>query len=159
MTSTCYNNYNITKFFTNFETNRLRNIDCLKNNRDIFIENFNSRYNNLSQDTKRLLDFCINLLNVNKNIEASLEFLKNQHEELQKNYLDVLSKLANYEKKSGDTSSESEDNICVICMSNPRECVYVNCGHFCACSECCEKMELQCPMCRQTSGFVKLISI
>ncbi|XP_030847811.1 mitochondrial ubiquitin ligase activator of NFKB 1 [Strongylocentrotus purpuratus] len=38
---------------------------------------------------------------------------------------------------------------CAICLSRPRDCVLLNCGHVCACSECAIVLQPpQCPICR-----------
>ena len=57
----------------------------------------------------------------------------------------------------GDTrDSESEgsatfaSSMCVICLTNPRELVLVECGHVCLCMDCQERLPTKtCPICRQ----------
>ncbi|XP_078235049.1 mitochondrial ubiquitin ligase activator of NFKB 1 isoform X2 [Pogona vitticeps] len=46
----------------------------------------------------------------------------------------------------GDTA-----NHCVICLSSPRSCVFLECGHVCACDKCYQALPRppHCPMCRQ----------
>ena len=41
---------------------------------------------------------------------------------------------------------------CVICLSNPRECVLLDCGHICVCVDCLEALPSpkECPICRST---------
>ncbi|XP_072163800.1 mitochondrial ubiquitin ligase activator of NFKB 1-like [Diadema setosum] len=42
-----------------------------------------------------------------------------------------------------------EVDTCAICLSHPRDCVLLNCGHVCACSECAIALQPpQCPICR-----------
>ncbi|XP_076001259.1 mitochondrial ubiquitin ligase activator of nfkb 1-A isoform X2 [Genypterus blacodes] len=55
------------------------------------------------------------------------------------------------------TASESSEdggpveNSCVICLSQPRECVLLNCGHVCCCLRCYQALpQPTCPICRQT---------
>ncbi|XP_052223149.1 E3 ubiquitin-protein ligase LRSAM1-like isoform X2 [Dreissena polymorpha] len=36
---------------------------------------------------------------------------------------------------------------CSICMDNTSDVIFMNCGHVCSCSECCEKVA-ECPLCR-----------
>ena len=62
-------------------------------------------------------------------------------------------------KKSLSLSGNDNDNLCSICMTNNRDCVYLTCGHYCACIECCEKMDLRCPICRQDGPFMKVIHV
>lgn len=63
----------------------------------------------------------------------------------------------------------SEDQRCVICVTNPKEVNFYNnlilffsnllllfffkiiclpCGHVCLCEDCAAKIKLQCPVCR-----------
>ena len=39
---------------------------------------------------------------------------------------------------------------CVVCLTNPRECVLLDCGHICVCVDCLEAIQSpkECPMCR-----------
>lgn len=42
------------------------------------------------------------------------------------------------------------ENACVICLSNPRGCVLLDCGHVCCCYSCYEALpQPTCPVCRQ----------
>ena len=46
--------------------------------------------------------------------------------------------------------SSSEQNTCIICLTNPRELVLIDCGHVCLCFECFERMpNTNCPICRK----------
>ena len=48
------------------------------------------------------------------------------------------------------TSVEDERNTCVVCMSEPRDCVLVDCGHICVCTTCARGLiPHQCPICRK----------
>jgi E3 ubiquitin-protein ligase MUL1 len=56
-------------------------------------------------------------------------------------------------RESSRSSSENfqvvESNFCVICLTNPRELVLLDCGHVCLCMDCFERMPNQiCPICR-----------
>ncbi|XP_070573619.1 mitochondrial ubiquitin ligase activator of NFKB 1-like [Ptychodera flava] len=43
------------------------------------------------------------------------------------------------------------DELCIICLTNPREVVILNCGHICLCETCVEWLETRnCPICRQS---------
>lgn len=51
-----------------------------------------------------------------------------------------------------DTESRAADSNlnCVICLSNPRELVLLDCGHVCLCMDCFEQLPSPvCPVCRQ----------
>lgn len=44
---------------------------------------------------------------------------------------------------------QQEMDSCAICLSRRRDCVLLNCGHVCACSECAIALQPpQCPICR-----------
>ncbi|XP_061868989.1 mitochondrial ubiquitin ligase activator of NFKB 1 isoform X1 [Colius striatus] len=42
-------------------------------------------------------------------------------------------------------------NLCVICLSNAKACVFLDCGHLCSCHECYLALPepKKCPICRQ----------
>lgn len=49
-----------------------------------------------------------------------------------------------------DRDEECVENACVICLSQPRNCVLLNCGHVCCCYNCYQALpQRQCPICRQ----------
>ncbi|XP_036207187.1 mitochondrial ubiquitin ligase activator of NFKB 1 isoform X1 [Myotis myotis] len=46
---------------------------------------------------------------------------------------------------------ESLKSTCVVCLSNFKSCVFLECGHVCACTECYQALPepKKCPICRQ----------
>ena len=43
-----------------------------------------------------------------------------------------------------------DSQICITCLSNPREVLFVPCGHICTCVDCWAKLEdHRCPVCRE----------
>ncbi|XP_028596359.2 mitochondrial ubiquitin ligase activator of NFKB 1 isoform X1 [Podarcis muralis] len=42
-------------------------------------------------------------------------------------------------------------NACVVCLSNARSCVFLECGHVCSCGKCYQALPQppRCPICRQ----------
>lgn len=49
-------------------------------------------------------------------------------------------------EEAGDPASEDS---CVICLSRPRECVLLGCGHICCCFRCFQALPTRvCPICR-----------
>ncbi|GAA6103495.1 mitochondrial ubiquitin ligase activator of nfkb 1-A [Tachysurus ichikawai] len=56
-------------------------------------------------------------------------------------------------KKEFERIGEGEEdleNACVICLSSPRGCVFLDCGHVCCCYSCYEALpQPTCPVCRQ----------
>ncbi|KAM6948181.1 mitochondrial ubiquitin ligase activator of nfkb 1-A [Aplochiton taeniatus] len=57
---------------------------------------------------------------------------------------------------AGDAASQEGaelplESACVICLSQPRNCVLLDCGHVCCCFRCYQALpQLTCPICRQT---------
>ncbi|XP_030385095.1 mitochondrial E3 ubiquitin protein ligase 1 [Scaptodrosophila lebanonensis] len=42
----------------------------------------------------------------------------------------------------------SQDQLCVVCSTNPKEIILLPCGHVCLCEDCATKIEVTCPVCR-----------
>ncbi|XP_023014313.2 mitochondrial E3 ubiquitin protein ligase 1 [Leptinotarsa decemlineata] len=42
----------------------------------------------------------------------------------------------------------SENQICVVCKTNPKEIILLPCGHVCLCEDCSVDISDQCPVCR-----------
>lgn len=57
----------------------------------------------------------------------------------------------NAEATAGSPSSNQElGNNCVICLTEERDIILLNCGHICVCSDCAQALPLprKCPICR-----------
>ncbi|CAL8281657.1 unnamed protein product [Lota lota] len=53
-------------------------------------------------------------------------------------------------RASQDEAAVPVENACVICLSQPRGCVLLDCGHVCCCYSCYQALpQPACPMCRQ----------
>lgn len=51
---------------------------------------------------------------------------------------------------SKNSVGEQIENICVICLSEPRNCIIMDCGHVCCCYSCYQALvQRKCPICRQ----------
>lgn len=49
-----------------------------------------------------------------------------------------------------DGAEEHILNSCVICLSQPRNCILLDCGHVCCCHSCYQALpHRRCPICRQ----------
>uniref|UniRef100_A0A8B9UNT7 RING-type domain-containing protein n=1 Tax=Anas zonorhyncha TaxID=75864 RepID=A0A8B9UNT7_9AVES len=52
----------------------------------------------------------------------------------------------------GEEEPEAEGGLedsCVVCLSRPRECVLLGCGHICCCFRCFQALPTRlCPICR-----------
>ncbi|KFB47152.1 AGAP005955-PA-like protein [Anopheles sinensis] len=42
----------------------------------------------------------------------------------------------------------SEDQLCVVCVVNPKEVICLPCGHVCLCENCAQRIKDNCPVCR-----------
>ncbi|EDW79412.1 uncharacterized protein Dwil_GK20428 [Drosophila willistoni] len=42
----------------------------------------------------------------------------------------------------------SQDQLCVVCSTNPKEIILLPCGHVCMCEDCSQKISISCPVCR-----------
>ncbi|XP_068196938.1 mitochondrial ubiquitin ligase activator of nfkb 1-A [Antennarius striatus] len=55
----------------------------------------------------------------------------------------------------GRGAEEHEDNVCVICLDQPRDCILLECGHVCCCYRCYQALRHRwCPICRQNISRV-----
>ena len=62
---------------------------------------------------------------------------------------DLLDKvLALWKAQQTPVEELPQDSRCTICFENPINCVFLECGHLVACTECGKKMA-DCPMCRR----------
>ncbi|XP_033327217.1 mitochondrial E3 ubiquitin protein ligase 1 [Megalopta genalis] len=41
-----------------------------------------------------------------------------------------------------------EDQLCIVCRTNPREIIVLPCGHVCLCEDCADDITNNCPFCR-----------
>ncbi|XP_060561633.1 mitochondrial ubiquitin ligase activator of nfkb 1-like [Ruditapes philippinarum] len=67
---------------------------------------------------------------------------------------DFINSVRELRRQTEDQREESDNDIsssCVVCLSNPREIVLLDCGHICLCAECVTILPepLKCPVCRQ----------
>nr|XP_056721317.1 mitochondrial ubiquitin ligase activator of NFKB 1 [Euleptes europaea] len=71
-----------------------------------------------------------------------LHRLYRRHREKQR-----LRQMSEMSAAGGDAAS----NPCVVCLSNTRSCVFLECGHVCSCDKCYQALPRppKCPICRQ----------
>ncbi|XP_076600220.1 mitochondrial ubiquitin ligase activator of nfkb 1-A [Chaetodon auriga] len=54
-----------------------------------------------------------------------------------------------------DGAEEHIENACVICVSRPRDCILLDCGHVCCCHSCYQALPRRhCPICRRNISRV-----
>ena len=59
---------------------------------------------------------------------------------------------------SCDSDNISLDKICIACIKNPIEIIFIPCKHKCYCNECKEKYQnliIYCPICKKTNFINK----
>ncbi|XP_038164514.1 mitochondrial ubiquitin ligase activator of nfkb 1-A [Cyprinodon tularosa] len=56
----------------------------------------------------------------------------------------------NAEGPHDETNGNDIQNVCVICLGEPRDCILLNCAHVCCCFVCYQALpQKKCPICRQ----------
>ena len=52
-----------------------------------------------------------------------------------------------------------KENECVICLTNPSNILFCNCGHLCVCKECSKTGESleKCPICKTENTILRII--
>lgn len=75
----------------------------------------------------------------------------------------VLEEFAERQKRRLRQMNVDEDslapNICSICLSRHSACVFLECGHVCACAPCCDALPSprKCPICRADIARVVML--
>ena len=169
-----YTNNNLRKFlfkkvlskFENTDANSLnKNLNQNVYNNQPFINNIKNNYNNYSKEIKQLLKYSIELFNINKKLKEYNQHLKQYILIIEEEHLEISTKLTASESRLETEILKSSvnphnvdniDNICTICFSETRDCVYINCGHLCACSNCCQVIGNKCPICRSDSAYIRV---
>ncbi|XP_037721202.1 mitochondrial E3 ubiquitin protein ligase 1-like [Drosophila subpulchrella] len=52
------------------------------------------------------------------------------------------------ERRRNLPANLSQDQLCVVCSTNPKEVILLPCGHVCLCEDCAQKISKTCPVCR-----------
>ena len=62
------------------------------------------------------------------------------------------------EPKIINSSQSFKSNECVICLTNPPNVLFCNCGHLCLCSECDKiKISNKCPICKTENEIIRTL--
>lgn len=48
-----------------------------------------------------------------------------------------------------------KNDLCIACVTNPKDHAFVKCGHLCVCESCAVRLEA-CPVCRKKSNTIKI---
>jgi len=63
--------------------------------------------------------------------------------------LKIVERLWKQEQRNkSNIETMDDDSLCKICMDSPIDCVMLECGHMCTCTNCGKQMA-ECPICRQ----------
>ena len=58
-----------------------------------------------------------------------------------------------------NSSLSFKSNECVICLTNPPNVLFCNCGHLCLCSECeRKKLSNKCPICKTENEILRSLN-
>ena len=118
------------------------------------------RFNFLNQirindHTKRIYKIHIKLLTCYHNISRGEYYLlRNAYEEPEEEpeYIQNETPIINY-------SQSFKSNECVICLTNPPNVLFCNCGHLCLCSECeRKKLSNECPICKTENEIIRILN-
>ena len=79
-------------------------------------------------------------------------------EELELRLGNLRRNLESYQNRPKETNKCIKSDTCCICLSNPSNIIFTDCGHLCICEACNEKLtELKCPICRTEITQPRLI--
>ena len=73
-------------------------------------------------------------------------------------FLEVSPHITNRDPKIINATNIFKDENCVICLTNPPNVLFCNCGHVCFCSEC-EKLKESnmCPVCKTKNEIIRIL--
>ena len=121
----------------------------------LIVHRIKQRFNNLDIDVKHLVTYAESLLCTVRNHEQTIYRMNSD--------LNIMhDRVCHYQERAKTAEQKIEEaippeNICCICMENPREMVYINCGHLCACVKCERRIDDKCPICRTASRAIRII--
>ena len=97
----------------------------------------------INDHTKRIYRIHIKLLTCYYDISPGEYYLLGGEEEPEEpEYIQNETPIIN-------SSQSFKSNECVICLTNPPNILFCNCGHLCLCSECeRKKLSNKCPICK-----------
>ena len=71
----------------------------------------------------------------------------------------IQNETTNNETPIINASHSFKSNECVICLTNPPNILFCNCGHLCLCSECeRKKISNKCPMCKIGNTIIRILN-
>ena len=115
----------------------------------------------LNESVKRLTYLNVKLktkyLNINRSEYRFLGGIGNTI-----NYADMVDINVNEEAMNEDKIINSTQTFnskeCIICLTNPSQVLFCNCGHLCCCSECYKLKSLStCPICKTENEIIRML--
>ena len=104
--------------------------------------------------TKGIYTINIKLLTSYRNISLGQYYLLRgdiEDEEEEPEYIQNETPIIN-------SSQSFKSNECVICLTNPPNVLFCNCGHLCLCSECeRKKISNKCPICKTENEIIRTL--
>lgn len=81
-------------------------------------------------------------------IIGSKLYKKKKQEREERRLKDMLEKSRRERRAKIRPKNLNEDQLCVVCVTNPKEVIVLPCGHVCLCEDCSAQIQTKCPVCR-----------
>ena len=96
--------------------------------------------NNTNTNKRKLND-------VKSNDVKSNDVNKNNKRKLNDSKRDRENNVKQHKENDVNTQEQSDDKLCVICIDNAKDIVFIPCGHVSVCKNCSDGLKI-CPLCR-----------
>ena len=139
---------------SNYNFNACLSFPSLRDNYERF--NFLNQIR-INDYTKRINSVHIKLLTCYRNINIDEYYLlrgdiEDEEEPEEPEYIQNETPIIN-------ASHSFKSNECVICLTNPPNVFFCNCGHLCLCSECeRKKISNKCPICKTENEIIRSLN-
>ena len=152
-----YHSITSTTISVNSEINIGFSIEPFEDNsflEDYDVESFyeDSKIKSLDNDYIHYLELNLRTYYVFENYEDYIETVADLEENGE---IDITD---NEEEKIINSSQVFKSEECTICLTNPPQVLFCNCGHLCICTECDKVKTLKiCPVCKTENTILRLI--
>ena len=140
-------------YYNDFDFNASLSFPSLRNNYEGF--NFLNQIQ-INDYTKGINQINIKLLTSYHNISLGQYYLlggnEDEEPEEEPEYIQNETPIIN-------SSQSFKSNECVICLTNPPNVLFCNCGHQCLCSEC-DRLRIsdKCPICKTKNTIIRILN-
>ena len=150
------NGLKISFYNNNSDFNAYLSFPSLHNNYERF--NFLNQIR-INDHTKGIYTINIKLLTSYRNISLgqynllrSFDIEDEPEQEPEEEYIQNEARIIN-------SSQSFKSDECVICLTNPPNVLFCNCGHLCLCSECeRKKLSNKCPICKTENEIIRSLN-